>query len=229
MPICPSRPSVAAPPPQKPRPVRVLATYPGNARPITHKVQVLARRGRQSSQESHLTLARTATYVRRRSWCDRCIAEDSPAALGELGGTVTVIYSAQSAVPQKARVALLPLLIVLFLVSYAILTLLVVEQGRTIEAQRGLLREMWKDSTQLATLKSRIARQELERAQSQPAGQPAVQQQKKPADTANSGSVPPKAPARGTRRPGKSARSLKQVPERPAADLQDVRRSTHEI
>lgn len=165
------------------------------------------------------------TYVRRRSWCDRCIAEDSPAALGELGGTVTVIYSAQSAVPQKARVALLPLLIVLFLVSYAILTLLVVEQGRTIEAQRGLLREMWKDSTQLATLKSRIARQELERAQ----GQPAVQQQKKPADSASSGSVTPKAPARGTRRPGKSARSLRQVPERPAADLQDVRRSTHEI
>ena len=73
---------------------------------------------------------------------------------------MTVIYSGQSADPQpKTTGALLPLLVVLFVVSYGILTLLVVEQGQTIEAQRSLLREMLKDSHQLATLKEKIARE----------------------------------------------------------------------
>ena len=35
---------------------------------------------------------------------------------------------------------MLPLLVVLFIVSYGILTLLVFEQGQTIESQRSLLR-----------------------------------------------------------------------------------------
>ena len=59
----------------------------------------------------------------------------------ELGGIVTVIYTVQSEAPvKKSGISLLPLLVVLFIISYAILTLLVVEQGRTIEAQRN-----WRD------------------------------------------------------------------------------------
>jgi hypothetical protein len=74
---------------------------------------------------------------------------------------LTVIYTAQSEIAQKkTRGALLPLLVVLFLISYGILTLLVVEQGRTIDAQRNLLREMLKDSTQLAMLKNKLARED---------------------------------------------------------------------
>jgi len=40
----------------------------------------------------------------------------------------------------------------------ALWTALVFEQGQTIEAQRGLIREMLKDSTQLAALKDKLAR-----------------------------------------------------------------------
>jgi len=120
---------------------------------------------------------------------------------------------------------LLPLLVVLFLISYGILTLLVVEQGRTIDAQRGLLREMLKDSTQLATLKSRLAREDS--AQSH--DKPATQTEQKEAASGSSSSVAPKAPSRETKRPGKTARTLKEIPEKPAADLQDVRRSTRVI
>ena len=48
----------------------------------------------------------------------------------------------------------------LFVFSYGILTLLVVEQGRTIDSQRFLIREMVKDSDQLAALESKMAREE---------------------------------------------------------------------
>jgi hypothetical protein len=137
---------------------------------------------------------------------------------------VTVIYTAQNETPHKSRPALLPLLLVLFVVSYSILTLLVVEQGRTIEAQRSLLRETLKDSTQLSAIKNKLAREDSGRTSGKPAAQP-----RKDADPGNSESARPKAPAGEAPRPGKSTRTLKQLPQRPAADLQDVRRSTREI
>jgi hypothetical protein len=141
-----------------------------------------------------------------------------------LGGTVTIIYSAQSETPQKTPLTLLPLLVVLFVISYAILTLLVVEQGRTIESQRTLLRDLLKDSTQLAALKGKLAREEAARTSGKPAALPP-----KKTDPGSSGSARPKSPAGEGRRPGQSARTTKQAPEKPAADLQDVRRSIREI
>ena len=144
---------------------------------------------------------------------------------GRLGGTLTVIYAPQSEASQKkSRTAMLPLLIVLFLVSYAILTLLVVEQGRTIESQRSLLRELLKDSTQLAALKGKLANAEAKRSQDKTAVEP---EQKEP-DSGNSGAAPKKN-NKDAKRPGKSARSQKEIPQRPAADLEDVRRSTRVI
>jgi hypothetical protein len=147
------------------------------------------------------------------------------AAPGKFGGTVTVIYSAPSETPQKKPPSLLPLLVVLFLVSYAILTLLVVEQGRTIESQRTLLRDLLKDSTQLAALKGKLAREDAARK----SGKPAAVQPRKDANPGNSGSARPKFPAGDARLPGKSARTTRQAPRKPAADLQDVRRFTREI
>jgi cell division protein FtsN len=139
---------------------------------------------------------------------------------------LTVIYTAQSEIAQKkTRGALLPLLVVLFLISYGILTLLVVEQGRTIDAQRNLLREMLKDSTQLATLRNKLAREDS--AQSH--DKSATQTQQKEAASGSSPSVAPKTPSKETKHPGKTARTLKSIPEKPAADLQDVRRSTRVI
>jgi cytoskeletal protein RodZ len=139
---------------------------------------------------------------------------------------LTVIYTAQSEIAQKkTRGALLPLLVVLFLISYGILTLLVVEQGRTIDAQRNLLREMLKDSTQLAMLKNKLAREDT--AQSH--DKAATQTEQKDAASGSSPSVTPKTPSKETKHPGKTARTLKSIPEKPAADLQDVRRSTRVI
>jgi flagellar basal body-associated protein FliL len=138
---------------------------------------------------------------------------------------LTVIFATQSEAPRKAsRTALLPLLIVLFLVSYAILAMLVLEQGRTIESQRGLLREMLRDSNQLAALKSKLANAEAKRTQDKPA---AETEQKEPA--ARNSVAAPKKSEKSAKRSGKSTKSLKEIPEKPAADLEDVRRSTRVI
>jgi hypothetical protein len=119
---------------------------------------------------------------------------------------------------------MLPLLVILFIVSYAILTVLVFEQGKTIESQRNLIREMLKDSTQLAALKGKLARDDSKRLHDKAS----AQADQKGADSGN-----PAAGAKGsgkeTKRPGKSAHSMKQVPGKPAADLEDVRRSTRTI
>jgi len=140
---------------------------------------------------------------------------------------LTVIRSAECVAALKTTTrptVVLPLLVILFIVSYGILTLLVFEQGKTIESQRGLIREMLKDSTQLATLKGKLARDDSKRSQDK-ASAPAEQ---KDADSGN-----PAAGAKGadkeTKRPGKSAHSTKEAPRRPAADLEDVRRCTRVI
>jgi hypothetical protein len=48
----------------------------------------------------------------------------------------------------------LPILTVLFLISYGLMTMLIVEQGQTIDSQRALIRELIRDSRELAAVKS---------------------------------------------------------------------------
>lgn len=47
----------------------------------------------------------------------------------------------------------LPLLTTLFLISYGLMTMLIVEQGQTIESQRALIRELFQDSKELSAVK----------------------------------------------------------------------------
>lgn len=57
----------------------------------------------------------------------------------------------------KRKQTFLPLLIVLFLISYGIMSMLIVEQGNTIEAQRLLIKQLFSDSAQLSALKGHEA------------------------------------------------------------------------
>jgi hypothetical protein len=142
---------------------------------------------------------------------------------------LTVIYSAEYAAPKtKTRTtAILPLLVILFIVSYGILTTLVIEQGQTIESQRTLIREMFKDSTQLAAMKEKLARDDSKRpdkaaAEQKSAGTNGVSQ----GNPAGSSSPAVKGPGKDPKRSSKSARTTKEIPGKPAADLEDVRRTT---
>ena len=97
--------------------------------------------------------------------------------------------------------------------------MLVFEQGQTIESQRSLIREMLKDSTQLATLKGKIARDDNKRIHDKASAQ---------ADHVDADASNAAAGVKG-KRSGKTARTMKQIPGKPAADLEDVRRSTQVI
>ena len=56
--------------------------------------------------------------------------------------------------------SLLPVLTILFLVSYGLLTMLVVEQGRTIDSQRSLIQMLFSDSVELTGLKGKAAQKQ---------------------------------------------------------------------
>ena len=56
-----------------------------------------------------------------------------------------------SAVAHKPRQTMLPLLVVLFVISYLLLTTLVIFQNRTIDAQSGLIRSLFRDNFALVT------------------------------------------------------------------------------
>jgi hypothetical protein len=148
---------------------------------------------------------------------------------------LTVIYSAESVAPRTPRpTPVLPLLVILFIVSYGILTMLVFEQGQTIESQRGLIHEMLRDSSQLAALKGKLARDDGQRSHNQ-AALPTDTNSKDaaaanaPANATGAKGSDPKGLDKDTKRPSKSAHATKEVPGKPAADLEDVRRSTRAI
>ena len=62
------------------------------------------------------------------------------------------------------------MLTVLFLVAYGIMTLLIVEQGNTIESQRLLIKQLFNDSTQLSAMKGREAQRQEPGRGSRPNG-----------------------------------------------------------
>jgi hypothetical protein len=65
----------------------------------------------------------------------------------------TVLPTAAPVTPKKHT--WLPLLTVLFLISYGLMTMLIIEQGSTIESQRALIRELYRDSMELSAVKGK--------------------------------------------------------------------------
>ncbi len=133
----------------------------------------------------------------------------------------------------------LPLLTVLFLISYGLMTMLIVEQGRTIESQRTLIYELFGDSKELSTMKMKANVQHAQAAQAQAAltqspstQNPSSQSQKAPSTQDPSSQTPStQAPAKqapssqAARRSQSRAAKPFQMPSRPASDLQDSKRA----
>jgi hypothetical protein len=109
----------------------------------------------------------------------------------------------------KPKLTLLPLLVVLFLISYGLMAMLVVEQGRTIDTQKYLIRELFSDSTQLTALKGHAAQQQ---AKAKPRPQAQVQLPATPGNKLDS-----------ERSSGK-VRRLPLRPPKAASDTPDARR-----
>jgi hypothetical protein len=73
----------------------------------------------------------------------------------------------------KPKSSLFPVLVVLFLISYGLLTLLVVEQGETIQNQRSMITLLMGDTAQLNALK--VKEIQRQRAEAQANGRSDVQ------------------------------------------------------
>src|SRR5580693_3630432 len=70
-------------------------------------------------------------------------------------------------VPKKKR-TLLPLLTVVFLLSYGLMTMLIVEQGSVIQSQRNLIKILMRDSTELWGMRGKaVLDQQTARAKTQ--------------------------------------------------------------
>ncbi len=122
---------------------------------------------------------------------------------------------------------MLPVLTVLFLVSYGLMTLLIVEQGTTIQAQRSLIQQLLSDSTELSALKGKAklaeqaAQAQNQTAQAQPQSDPELQ--------APSTQAAPVDKTRSANKGGKVQRPQPERPPMPASDIADSRRSLMSI
>jgi hypothetical protein len=122
--------------------------------------------------------------------------------------------------------SILPALIILFLVSYGLLTMLVVEQGRTIDSQRGLIQMLFSDSVELTGLKGKENQRQQAEAQARAHAlkkAPAVQAAPQAPEVQSPSSNPPQAGAK-SQSTSKHARPLPQKPPKATNDQDDERR-----
>lgn len=136
----------------------------------------------------------------------------------------------------------MPLLTVVFLASYGLMTMLIVEQGTTIQAQRNLIQVLLGDSKELWAMKGKALVDEAARARMQsqaqgsstqapsiqaPSTQTPLTQGQSPSTQTPSTQIPSTqaVPQRHSQsRAGKTAKPKTQVPPMPASDLSDQRR-----
>jgi hypothetical protein len=126
--------------------------------------------------------------------------------------------SAPNPSPKKRR-SLLPLLTVVFLASYALMTMLIVEQGGVIQQQRNLIQVLQGDSTELWAIKGKAVVDKATHAKGQtPAATPNAQ---------TPGSNKKTQSGQSSQAPQHSQTQAKphvQLPPVPASDLGDHRR-----
>jgi hypothetical protein len=129
--------------------------------------------------------------------------------------------------PEKPKHTLLPVLVVLFLVSYGLMAMLVVEQGRTIDTQRNLIHQLFQDSAALTAMRSHAIPQTS--IEIEPRTQVETQAPSSQVDPTHPGSANPSDKA-GSKRNSETLR--KQAPPRPpqvTSDVADERRALNLI
>lgn len=119
----------------------------------------------------------------------------------------------------KPKRSLLPVLVVLFLVSYGLMALLVVEQGRTIDNQRSLIQSLFDDSNQLFQLKGKAVQKQ--RAEAQAQAEAKTHSQARTPSTQET----PRDNAKSNHSTGKLRKPLPQKPPVGTTDNADVRRT----
>jgi hypothetical protein len=141
--------------------------------------------------------------------------------LTTLFGTIEYKEVSEVAETPRKKLGWLPLLTVLFMISYGLMTMLIVEQGQTIESQRALIRELFRDSTELSATKMKAVeehRHPQALAQNPSSQNPSTQAPMRQAPSSQAG---PQQRAQNQLKP----KADFQMPSKPAADLADHRRA----
>jgi hypothetical protein len=142
--------------------------------------------------------------------------------LTTLFGTIEYKEVSEVSETPRKKYGWLPLLTVLFMISYGLMTMLIVEQGQTIESQRALIRELFRDSSELSSVKMKAQTERNQAAQAlaqNPSSQnPSTQAPMRQAPSSQAG---PQHRAQNQLKP----KADFQMPSKPAADLADHRRS----
>jgi hypothetical protein len=163
--------------------------------------------------------------------------------LTTLFGNTAVIAIATPKNPKKKH-SLLPVLTVLFMVSYGLMTMLIVEQGSVIQSQGNLIKILNGDSRELWSMKGKaIGEKQMAKARSQNSAPAPSTQAQNPSRTPSSQSPSPQVPStqapssqtpstqgiqqqqHAPSRTGKALKHGTQAPPVPAEDLVDHRRS----
>ncbi|HEY1676706.1 MAG TPA: hypothetical protein VGG04_03295 [Candidatus Sulfotelmatobacter sp.] len=159
----------------------------------------------------------------------------------EIGTTDVVETPVNPAAEPKKKHGWLPVLVVLFLISYALMTMLIVEQGRTIESQRALIHELFRDSQELSAVKQKAQSAQAQSAVEDPSSQGATTPSRVTPSTQTPSNQTPSTQAPGKQAPSAQANqpsrarneAAKQkqfkMPSRPASELVDADRSLNLI
>jgi cytoskeletal protein RodZ len=152
---------------------------------------------------------------------------------GSMGSATNIPMAPSIPSVSSKKQGWLPLLVVLFLISYGLMTMLIVEQGQTIESQRALIRELFVDSKELSAVKS----QQLTHspaAKTQGPASPASSSQTSSSQTPSTQEQHPSTQAPNAKAPSSQAGSQNhapnatatqkpqlRMPSKPASDLVD--------
>ena len=120
----------------------------------------------------------------------------------------------------SAKHSMLPLLVILFLISYGLMTLLIVEQGSTIQSQLTMIHQLLGDSSELSAMKAKAALSRQAQARNQ-AQTPSVQA---PSTQAPATQAAPSGKTRSDHG-GKVQRPSPSRPPKNASEMVDARRN----
>jgi hypothetical protein len=137
--------------------------------------------------------------------------------------------AAPNPAPKKKR-SLLPLLTVVFIISYGLMTMLIVEQGSVIQQQHNLIQVLQGDSMELWAIKGKAVVEKANRENAKRYANTPGAHNQTPLTQTPPGQAPAmrtpsaQAPQRSQTGAGKQAKPHIQLPPVPAADLGDQRR-----
>ena len=154
-------------------------------------------------------------------WLPSCIFSLTSAVGADSGCQLNTFIESvvkQPAVPRKY--GMLPVLTVLFLISYGLMSMLVIEQGNTIQHQRYLIGDLLRDSGELSGMKMKAIREKALAAQHK------GQNHLAPPDAVAPSTPGAKTPHSPSAQASPHIRAHEyRMPPRPAADMADSRRA----